>query len=188
MTSAQHSKADPNWTTPPWLTDAARECLGGRIDLDPFSSYIANQNVGAARYFTQEQDGFAQEWTTDALFINPPGLMVKKAWAKLCAEIQAGRTQQAFWVGFSIEQLAIMSDPNLPGETASQRYSRGGYQPTDFSWVILRKRVSFVREDGSEGSPAHSNYLTAPGVAHERLEKHFGRFGRVIRGPLSISG
>lgn len=67
-----HSKRDPNWCTPPDLLDRIRTCLGG-IDLDPFSSATANKTVQAKRYFTPEQDGFAQPWNADTICINPPG-------------------------------------------------------------------------------------------------------------------
>lgn len=34
----------------------------GDIDLDPFSSAVANERVGAKKFYTQEDNGFEQEW------------------------------------------------------------------------------------------------------------------------------
>lgn len=68
-----------SWFTPPEYIDAAREALGGRITLDPFSSHHANEVVRADRYFTEEDDAFAQVWAaavapleSPTVWMNPP--------------------------------------------------------------------------------------------------------------------
>ncbi len=170
----RHSKKNPNWTTPQWVIDDARRCLGGTIDLDPFSSATANKRVKAARYFDEHSDGFAQSWDSDAIFINPPGLMVARAWRKLTEEILDGHARKVFWVGFSVEQLCVLATEQL--------------HPCDFSMIILRKRISFVDEDGTTGSPSHGNYIVTMGVPHDLFVSTFTGMGKIIRGDLSISG
>ena len=181
--NARHSKKDPNWCTP---TEYAlmNYTVMGKIGFDPFSSDIANTLVHADKYLTPKDDGFAQPWE-DYTHINPPGLKVKEAWDKLCQEIVAGRVTTAMWVGFSVEQLCILADPNAEDEEDEARYGRGGFHPVDFSLVILRKRISFVRENGTEGSPSHGNYVVGVGVDHDVFEKVYGPLGRVIKGPLA---
>ena len=49
------------WYTPKEIIEAARKCLG-KIDLDPFSCYMANKTVKATDIYTKEDDGFEQEW------------------------------------------------------------------------------------------------------------------------------
>lgn len=194
--NARHLADDPNWGTPPDLVERLRLCLGGVIDLDPFASLISNKTVQAQRIWTIADDGFAKPWVAKAMLVNPPGGMVKRAWLKLSEEILAGRLEAAAWVGFSIEQLQILADPERLGEAAEERWQRGAFHPMDFTYLIPRKRISFVKENGETGSPSHANYITFPGVDHETVVRHFGvrqgdgfkYYGRVFRGPLSIDG
>lgn len=169
MTLVKHTKGDPNWMTPRDHLARVRECLGGRIGFDPFSSSIANQHVQALAYLTPEQDGFAQDWQDD-VHINPPGQRIRDAWFKLRSEVAKGRVTRAMWTGFSVEQLCLLADP------------AGDFYPLDFSFAVLRKRISFVKETGETGSPSHGNYVCGIGVDHSTFERLFAPLGRVSRG------
>lgn len=60
------------WMTPPEVVQVVRKVLGG-IELDPASTFVANQTVGAAQIYTKTNDGLAQNWTTArTIFLNPP--------------------------------------------------------------------------------------------------------------------
>lgn len=61
------------WFTPSIYTEMAREVMG-EIDLDPFSSSVANRHVKAKRYFDIDKDAFKQQWFQDQgrVFMNPP--------------------------------------------------------------------------------------------------------------------
>lgn len=56
--------------TPPEIIEAARKCMGS-IDLDPFSSIIANERVKATNIFTKDDDGWEQDWCGN-IWINHP--------------------------------------------------------------------------------------------------------------------
>lgn len=170
--SALHSKETPSWGTPQWVIEKARELLG-EIHLDPGSSLEFNRLVRALMIYTERDNGLVQEWGGN-VFCNPPGGLVTEFWLKLCGSVVSGQVPKAFWVGFSVEQLATLAEEE--------------YHPFDFSTVVLRKRLPFNREDLTKGpSPSHSNYLTALGVDRAHFDKLFRPLGRVIHGSLALT-
>lgn len=89
------------WYTPARYVDAAREVMNG-IEVDPASCAAANLVVKADRYYTQEQNGLLQDWTSRSLWLNPPfgnnlnGKSNMAMWAtRLIDEYKSGRVKQA---------------------------------------------------------------------------------------------
>lgn len=184
--NARHMKEDPNWITDQDTLACERlvyQNLGLEIDLDPFSSAIANEFVRAKRFFTEADDGFAQPWECEAMHINHPGGTTKKSWRKLISEVAAGRTKRAQWVGFSVEQLCLLSDP-LEGPRAVAEPVPG---PQDFTCVMLRSRIDFIKEATRlpGGRPGHSNYVCLIGIPQATAEFCWGTLGRVYHGRLA---
>lgn len=188
--NVQHSAENPDWVTDKDTLDVERAMwaeLGLEIDLDPYSCEVANRLVRARRIFTMADDGHAQSWQCDSAHINPPGRQVVDAWRKLVDEWRAGRCLRACWIGFSVEQLCILADPE----------SEDSYpHPCDFSIVYLRKRIPFVEEqtivdagdalDDIEGSrPSHGNYVVLVGVPNDVVDRHWGPLGRVFHGEFA---
>jgi hypothetical protein len=63
-----------SWFTPPEYIDSVRTVLD-TIDLDPFSSEVANETVGATRIFTVDNCAFENDWKIGEnirVFMNPP--------------------------------------------------------------------------------------------------------------------
>ena len=92
--------------TPPAITDLAKQLMGG-IDLDPSSCAEANHLVGSDRYFDAEQDGYAQKWCAERVFLNPPGgkrgnrAAAAMWWEKLRYHWVRGDVDQAVFLGFN---------------------------------------------------------------------------------------
>jgi hypothetical protein len=89
MTSRNQSER-----TPDLIIERAIRTMGA-IDLDPCAESALDPNVPAAAHFTLEDDGLAQDWY-GRIYMNPPyGRQIGHWVAKLVAEFEAGRVQQA---------------------------------------------------------------------------------------------
>jgi hypothetical protein len=95
------------WYTLAKHIKAARNVMGS-IELDPASCAAANAVVQAKRYYTQEQDGLAQDWTCTSMWLNPPfgnapnGKSNMMLWsARLIEEYACGRVSQAILLSMS---------------------------------------------------------------------------------------
>ncbi len=77
------------WYTPDQILDPVR-ALFGVIDLDPCSHADAQQQVRAAHYYTQADDGLTQPWHGN-VYVNPPYGDAIKPWIpRLIAAYTAG--------------------------------------------------------------------------------------------------
>lgn len=75
--------------TPSYVLDPVRVALGGTIELDPCT--LPDNPVGAERFYTVDEDGLAQPWDAQTIFVNPPYGKAREPWAKRCMEAgQAG--------------------------------------------------------------------------------------------------
>lgn len=153
------------------MIEKARILLDGQIDLDPASSFEFNKLVNASMYYTEQLNGLIQLWAGN-VFLNPPGGKIKKFWEKLIKHVLSGDVTKAFWVGFSVEQLCLLSDQE--------------YGPLDFSTCILRKRVHFNNETlGPGDSPSHGNFVVGLGVDKLLFEQLFTGQGKIVHGVYS---
>lgn len=124
---ALHSASTSSWYTPSAIVEAAREALGGTIDLDPASCAVANATVQARGFYGEAQDGLAHQWN-GCVFVNPPS-PPRPWWKHLRAQIEAGRVTQAIFVGYSIETLQQFQDD-------AQWFAH-------WHWCIPAKRVKY---------------------------------------------
>lgn len=158
-----HSKSTVKWGTPKDIVERARRTMGG-ITLDPCSSIKFDLTVNADRYYSLDdhgEDGLALPWY-GKVFCNPPGgSLVRGFWRKAMSE----PIEQMIWVGFSLEQLALLADERN--------------HPMDFSICVPRKRIRFTRDDDYGGSPTHSNYICGYKVDHGFFVENFADLGKV---------
>ncbi len=83
------------WYTPTRFLEAARDVLG-TIDLDPASCELANQNVQAATFYTEQDDGLSKSWTGN-VWMNPPYAqpLIEDFCTKLVEEYKANNVKAA---------------------------------------------------------------------------------------------
>lgn len=155
------------WYTPAKYIEAARSVMGS-IDLDPASCELANQTVRAARYYTQEDNGFACEWSGN-VWLNPPfgktrnqsnqGLFVKR----LVREYEAGHVSQAI--------LLI-----TPKSTCSY------FEPLwDYPICFADHHVKFHRPGGAIKDQMFGVCFVYLGDNEARFIRIFSKFGRIAK-------
>jgi hypothetical protein len=169
---AAHSKAFPDWQTPPEIVEIAHRLFpGGFQDV----ATAPDNPTRAAKFLTKEDDGLTADWDPRLpVFCNPPGGLVKEFWAKVNT---FGKS--FLWVGFNLNQLAYLRPSPLScGET-----------------VVLRYRVRFWRDGCPGNNPTHHSYLTYGGLYApsfldlvEEYEKARSHRGRPKRGPAGPAG
>jgi len=103
MNTAVHfSSATDEWATPQWLFDALHREFA--FTLDPCAT---RENAKCARFFTREDDGLAQDWRGEVVFMNPPYGAAIGRWMQKAFESADGgatvvclvpaRTDTAWW-------------------------------------------------------------------------------------------
>lgn len=176
---AMHSSGSNEHYSPGYIVDIAREVLGGQIDCDPASNFMANKYIQASTIYTIKENGLKLPWH-GRVFLNPPGgkdgsESIQCAWwKKLVQEYRAGRVTAAIFLGFSIEILQT---------SQAQKIS-----VAQFPLCIPRKRIDFLQPDGNklkEGTGStHSSVIAflPPSCPSSlvKFRKEFLRMGEVL--------
>ncbi len=147
MSHEKPAKSD-EWYTPEWLLDAF-DC---HFDLDPCSPG-ENHWVQATKVYTKNDNGLAQDWGNNLVFMNPP---------------YGGRNEHIPWL------KKFLSHGNGIGIVKSDTSTAWFHEYiTKMDTLIFTKgRVSFIRPDGTEGSgPGSGSVIFGIGQeANEILE------------------
>lgn len=78
------------WFTPAELTSRFREIMGS-IELDPCT--VAENPVGAQRFYTAKDDGILMPWDARTVFCNPPFGPTLVHWVEKCKVAAASGAQ-----------------------------------------------------------------------------------------------
>lgn len=156
-----HNSGVNEWYTPSEYIEAAREVMG-RIDLDPASCALANQTVGARRYFSAMDDGLDQQWVGN-VWMNPPysAGLIDRFCEKFSNHVLAG----------DIEHGIVLV--NNATETEWFGFLVGACDAVLFP----RSRVRFLRPDGAAGAPLQGQAVLYAGPNVEGFLSVFGSFG-----------
>ena len=128
--------------TPPYVLEPARQALGGLIDLDPCTE--PDNPTAAAKIYTVDDDGLAQPWDAQAIYVNPPYGKAREPWVLRCVDAAAE--------GRSVVLL-------IPAHTDTRIFQKA---METASWVLLIKgRVKFgvLRQNRRQEAASHPSAL-----------------------------
>ena len=149
------------WYTPLEYA-AAAACVMGGIDLDPASSEIANETVGAAVYFTAEDDGLVQDWR-GRVWMNPPyaSELIGDFCDKLVRHYQEGAVTEAVVLVNNATETGWF---NALISVAS-------------AVVFPKGRVKFNMPGGEAGAPLQGQVVVYLGDKPDTFLDEFSQFG-----------
>lgn len=151
------------WYTPAEYIDAAYAVMG-EIDLDPASSEIANQTVGAKKYFTIEDDGLKMDWYGN-VWMNPPYAsdLIGRFCTKLVYHAVAGDIKDAIvLVNNATETNWFYSLIEIASAV-----------------VFTKGRVRFLDPEGNPGAPLQGQAIIYIGENINSFIDNFSEFGWV---------
>ena len=155
---------DNEWYTPAEYVNAATKVMG-EIDLDPASTATANEVIRAARFYTAEQDGLAQEWS-GRVWMNPPYArdLIEKFCQKLAESYAAGRVTQACVMVNNSTDSAWFQDLAQSAEAI----------------CFHKYRIRFWHPE-KESNPLQGQVIVYLGRHVQAFHEHFHGFGFVTR-------
>lgn len=148
--------------TPIEIVDAAREVMGS-IDLDPASSLEANRRIGAAKFWTKEDNGLSLPWI-GTIWLNHP----------------FSRINNPLWISRLIQEYIVKNASQACCITYSVT-SEKWFQPLlKYPQCFLSPRTNYYLPDGTKKTGVTKGSVVTylgPNVLHFR--QVFSRFGVV---------
>jgi hypothetical protein len=142
--------------------EAARSVLG-EIDLDPASHPAANEVVKAARFYTIDDDGLAQDWH-GRLWLNPP-------WGKAGPDF-VGKLVQSYQEGAVSAAILLVN---------AHATDTKWFQPLwDYLLCFSCPRIHYWQPDGGGKSPNSGSVFIYFGPERARFMEVFAQFGAVV--------
>lgn len=156
-----HNSGENEWYTPLEFIEAARAVMG-RIDIDPASSEIANQTVGADVYYDKNANGLEKVWAGN-IWMNPPysSDLIGKFCDKLKTEYMNNRIQSAIvLVNNATETNWFFTLTTIASAI-----------------VFTKGRVKFLDPSGNPGAPLQGQAIIYIGELPEKFLEEFYKFG-----------
>jgi phage N-6-adenine-methyltransferase len=164
-THVTHNSGAIEWYTPEYIVDAAREALGGGIDLDPASTAAANEWIQAEQFYSVDDDGLTHDWH-GRVWMNPPYAsgVVEDFVDKLLGEYSAGNIT-----------AAVVLTNNSTDTGWWQRLAN-----TARAICYIEGRVKFKAPDGERNTPLQGQTICYLGSSLELFVGQFQGFGVIL--------
>ena len=178
MNAAQRINQDSGkveYYTPPEIIEAARAAMDG-IDLDPFSSDIANLNVKAEVYFTKDHGEltFTEDWRLDRR--NPWKKGIPSVWMNH----PFSRTMNARCIQKLIHEFKkthIRAACCITFASTSEAWFR---PLMDYPQCFLSPRTNYLDEHGNKvRGVTKGSVVTYLGYDIDRFRRAFEKLGKV---------
>lgn len=153
------------WYTPIEYISAVADLFDGTIDLDPASSDLAQEKIGAKTYFTIEDDGLKKPWS-GKVFLNPPYSQpaIAQFTEKLASEWDSGNIEAAVVLTHNYTDTAWWH--RLANACTAVCFTRG--------------RIAFVNPEGKKASPTQGQCFFYYGPEPKAFEEIFSAYGFVF--------
>ena len=161
--ATKHTGDEESYTPKEYLASA--RTVMGAIDLDPASNPMAQENVGADRYFTVDDDGLTQEWAGN-VWMNPPytARVINRFIDKLVDHYEAGDVTQAI----------VLTNNN----TDTSWFHQGAKAAAAVCFTA--GRINFLKRDGSRSSPTNGQAFLYFGENLSAFKNEFAKHGMVM--------
>lgn len=161
--ATKHTGDEESYTPKEYLASA--RTVMGAIDLDPASNPMAQENVGADRYFTVDDDGLTQEWAGN-VWMNPPytARVINRFIDKLVDHYAAGEVTQAI----------VLTNNN----TDTSWFHQGAKAAAAVCFTA--GRINFLKRDGSRSSPTNGQAFLYFGENLSAFKNEFAKHGMVM--------
>jgi len=197
LSNVKFSSNTDEWYTPAGVSQAASLAMGG-IELDPASSALANETVGAERFYTIEDDGLKKSWKARSVWLNPPygkyrGESNQGRWGKrLVYEYQQGSFAQGVllvnaYIGYvwftELLKLSAIAH-GLASESILAKNFDGcaPVPPCVLTFDLLRfdQPESAKNNGAGKGKAKYGSAIFYLGKDTEAFRREFCRFGFIV--------
>ncbi|OCX68702.1 hypothetical protein A6M27_10740 [Acidithiobacillus thiooxidans] len=156
------STGNNEWYTPPIFIEAARATMG-TIDIDPASSAIANKNVKATKYFTEEDNGLLKTWHGN-IWLNSPYSqpLISQFCEAVAYKYESGE----------ISQACVLVNNGTETKWGQRLLSVAN------AVCFPSSRICFLRPDGNKkGTPLQGQAIIYMGIRVSEFAQSFEKFG-----------